>query len=337
MQVPRHGISMRSILKSPVLLALYLLFPARALAQSPTCASIQQAINALPVRGGEVVVPAGMYVCSTPIVIDRNNVVLRGAGAATVLRLANGANAPVLIIGQTAPAPTVTRQNIRVSDLTIDGNRANQTCECWNDCSPSCASNPIRNNGITIRRANDVSIERVTLRNARSGGLVTERVCRRLVIRDLTSSGNQFDGIASYETEDSIFSGLELTGNLAAGLSLDLGFNHNILSNIVILDSGKVGIFMRYSIDNLFGLMQIRNSGEHGIFLAQVETDATRPAAGNTFNGVVVKGSKGAGIRVNDPSCVNNSMAGSQLIANVGGCVSESVPGLLRQSGNVCR
>ncbi|HSG39835.1 MAG TPA: hypothetical protein VLE27_09380, partial [Thermoanaerobaculia bacterium] len=99
-------------------LALILLFPSGAPAQ---CAAIQQAINALPARGGEVVIPAGTHVCTVPIVIDRNNVVLRGAGAATVLRLANGANAPVLVIGQTSAAPTVERRNIRVSDFTIDG------------------------------------------------------------------------------------------------------------------------------------------------------------------------------------------------------------------------
>jgi Pectate lyase superfamily protein len=313
-------------------LTLTFLFPQAATAQ---CAAIQQAINALPARGGEVVIPAGTHVCTVPIIIDRNNVVLRGAGAATVLRLANGANAPVLVIGQTSAAPTVERRNIRVSDLTIDGNRTAQICECWNSCA--CPAGSIRNNGITVRRASDVIIERVTSRNNRSGGLVTEMGCRRLIVRDFTSSGNHFDGFAGYQTEDSVFSGLFLAGNLAAGISLDIDFNNNILSDVVIRNSGKVGIFIRDSADNMFGSMQIHSSGEHGIFLAQVDGDASKPAAGNTFQGVVVKASKGAGIRVNDASCVNNLAAAAQFIANAGGCVSEAVPGLLQQSGNICR
>ena len=82
-------------------------------------------------------------------------------------------------------------------------------------------------------------------------------------VRDFTSTNNHFDGFAGYQTEDSVFSGLFLTGNLAAGISLDIDFNHNILSDVVIRNSGKVGIFIRDSADNLFGSMQIHASGEH--------------------------------------------------------------------------
>lgn len=104
------------------------------------CTSIQDAINSLPSQGGEVLIDPGTYMCTNPVVIDRDNVNLRGAGPATILRLADGANAPVLIIGQTLNVPTVTRSNITVSDLVIDGNRANQTLECLRgECS---ASNP---------------------------------------------------------------------------------------------------------------------------------------------------------------------------------------------------
>lgn len=87
-----------------------------------------------------MLIDPGTYMCTNPVVIDRDNVNLRGAGPATILRLADGANAPVLIIGQTLNVPTVTRSNITVSDLVIDGNRANQTLECLRgECS---ASNP---------------------------------------------------------------------------------------------------------------------------------------------------------------------------------------------------
>ena len=94
------------------------------------CEAIQNAINVLPPQGGEVFMGPGTFTCTNPVVIDRDNVKLRGSGAGTILRLADGANAPVLIIGQTLNVPTVTRSNITVSDLVIDGNRANQTFEC---------------------------------------------------------------------------------------------------------------------------------------------------------------------------------------------------------------
>jgi hypothetical protein len=299
------------------------------------CTSIQGAINSLPPQGGVVLIDPGTYTCTDPVVIDRNNVKLRGAGPATILRLADGANAPVLIIGQTLNVPTVTRSNITVSDLVIDGNRANQTFECLHgECS---ASNPLRNNGITLRRASDVTIKRVAVFGTRSGGLVSELICRRLTITNFTSSDNHFDGLAGYETEDSVFSKLYLHHNLAAGFSFDIAFNNNLISDTVIADNEKVGIFMRDSKDNVFHGLQIRNSGEHGVFLAQVDTDASKPAAGNTFIALMVSNSQGAGVRVNDLSCVNNSIVGSQFVGNSGGCISEAGPGLALASANICR
>jgi polygalacturonase len=299
------------------------------------CEAIQNAINDLPQAGGLVLIQAGTYICRKPVVIDRDNVELHGEGPATLLRLADGANAPVLIVGQTIPVPTDTRKNIVVSDLVIDGNRVNQSFECsGGECS---ASNPLRNNAITIRRVTDARIERVTVRSARSGGLVTELTCRRLTIRDFTSSDNHFDGLAGYETEDSLFSGLYLYDNLAAGFSFDIAFNKNVISDTVIASSGKVGIFMRDSRDNVFNGLQIRNSGEHGVFLAQVDADATKPASGNTFIGLVVSGSIGSGLRANDLSCVNNSVIGSQFVGNTQGCIGEAGPGLVLTSGNICR
>ena len=299
------------------------------------CQAIQKAINILPPEGGQVMIRAGTYTCNDPIVIDRDNVALRGEGPATILRLANGANSPVLILGQTTPMPTVTRRNIHVSDLVIDGNRGNQTFECLKgDCTPT---NPLRNNGVTLRRVSDIRIEHVTVFSARSGGLVSELICRRLTVRDFTAFDNHFDGLAGYETEDSTFSGLYLHDNLAAGFSFDIAFNKNVVSDTIITGSGSVGIFMRDARDNLFHGLQIRNSGQHGIFLAQVDTDATKPAAGNTFSGVIVSGSQGAGFRVNDLSCVSNIVTGAQFIGNSGGCISEASPGLVLNSGTICR
>jgi hypothetical protein len=172
---------------------------------------------------------------------------------------------------------------------------------------------------------------------ARSGGLVTELIVRRARIRNFTAADNHFDGLAGYETEDSVFEGLHLHDNRAAGLSFDIAFHNNIVANTVIERSGSVGIFIRDARDNLFDGLQIRNSGDHGVFLAQVDGEADKPAAGNTFVSLVVAGSQGAGIRVNDASCVDNLLAGAQLIANRDGGIAEATPGLLRQSGVVVR
>ena len=320
-------------------LVLFLLAPA-ASAQTKRnaildCAGIQKAIDALPAGGGEVQLLARTYTCSEPIVIDRDDVVLRGKGTATLLRLADGANAPVIVVGGAETIPAATYRRIQVRDLAIDGNRANQTFECYRgDCT---AQNALRNNGITLRRVQDVLIQNVRVTGARSGGLVTELLVRRARILDFTAADNHFDGVAGYETEDSVFDGLHLHDNRAAGLSFDIAFHNNIVTNAVIERSGSVGIFMRDARDNVFDGLQIRNSGDHGVFLAQVDGEADKPAAGNTFVSLVVASSNGAGVRVNDASCVNNLLVGAQLIGNRDGGVVEATAGLLRQSGVVVR
>jgi parallel beta-helix repeat protein len=155
-------------------------------------------------------------------------------------------------------------------------------------------------------------------------------------VSDFSSSDNYFDGIALYETENSIFSTLYLHDNPFAGMSLDIQFNNNIISDVVMSNNGKQGIFMRDSRDNVFSDIQIRGSGEQGLFLAQVDSDVSKPAAGNTFHGLVVSDSAKVGMRVNDLSCVNNLVAGAQFINNAA-CISEAAPGLVKQSGVVCR
>jgi hypothetical protein len=262
---------------------------------------------------------------------------LHGQGSATVLRLANGANSPVLVLGQTTTPPTITRTHIYVSDLAIEGNRDHQSLECWGGTCDTGGLTYIRNNGITLRRVSDVAIERVIISGARSGGLVTEKGSRRVTVHDLTSFGNYYDGLAAYETEQSVFSGLYIHDNPYAGLSLDIRFNNNVVSEAVITGNGRQGIFMRDSRDNLFHGLHIQNSGEQGLFLAQVDLDASKPASGNTFDGMVVSGSAGAGLRVNNPSCVNNLVVASQFISNGAECISEASPGLVSTSGVICR
>lgn len=294
---------------------------------------IQKAIDSLNAPGGTVVIRAFKQlpvVINKSILINRDNVTLRGEGG-VILRLANGAQAPVIIMGSDAATPSVTRRNIHVSDLIIDGNRTNQASEL-NPANPA-----LRNNGVSVRRVSDSSVSRLAIHSCRSGGLVTELVCRRLTISDVESFNHHFDGIAGYQTEDSLFTRLQIHDNLAAGFSFDIEFDGNLLTDSVLDNNGSVGMFIRDSRDNVFANFQIRDSGQHGIFLAQVDADTTKPALGNTFYGCVIADSAGAGIRVNDASCTANLLVASQLVNNAGGGISEAVAGLLIAVGNVER
>ena len=300
-----------------------------------TCEAIQKAINKLPEIGGEVYVPAGVYTCTTPIILDRDNVIVRGEGAATLLRVADKANIPVFVMGQTIRVPTITRRYVQVKNLMIDGNRKMQTSECMGGlCSDEF---PLRNNGITIRRCEDCMVDNVTVFAAISGGLVTELGCLRLMIRDYTSYDNEYDGFAGYETENSTFSGINLYNNKGAGISTDIHFDNNKFSDVTITNTRTVGIFMRDSSNNSFTNVHIRNTKQHGIFLAQVDADVTKPAAGNTFNSLVITNSGGYGILISDESCTNNLFVASQFIDNTAGCFGEAASNLIESVGTICR
>lgn len=284
---------------------------------------IQQAINSLPAAGGTIEVSAdGPVIVSQSIVIARDNVTIDFGGA--TLRLKDGANVPVIIVGEDVAVPTITHTNIQVRNVVIDGNRAKQNSE------ENPANKALRNNGISLRKVFKSQVENAIIYSCRSGGLVTELGCQRLVIQNIDSYSNHFDGLGLYMTQDSILKGLKLHDNGWAGFTADIRVNRNVISDCVISGNPHCGIFMRDSRDNMFTGLQIRNNGEHGIFLAQVDTDATKPAAGNTFIGCVITASSGAGIRVNDASCVNNMLSSSQLIGNAGGGIGESVNGLLQ-------
>ena len=124
-----------------------------------TSVEIQQALDRLPASGGEVVLPPGTFEVSQPIVLQRDHQSLRGSGDATVLHLADGANCPVIILGEPINHPQRTVKDLRVSGLFIDGNRYRQQRELWR---LSGEGSEIRNNGITVQNVSDSVVEHVT-------------------------------------------------------------------------------------------------------------------------------------------------------------------------------
>jgi parallel beta-helix repeat protein len=297
-----------------------------------TDVEIQQALDALPKSGGEVVLPPETISIRQPVVLRRDNQTLRGSDTATILRLADDANCPVLIMGEPVNHPQITVRHLHVADLFIDGNRRNQQRELW---QLQGEGSEIRNNGITVQGVSDSTVENVTCAACRSGGLVTTLGVKRLTVRGLTAFDNQFDGLACYLTTHSIFSELYLHDNPGAGISLDLAFNHNVISNAV-LNANDLGIFMRASSDNQFHNVTIHNSHHFGVFMAQEEFTAggLRPSlesecTQNAFTNLTAKNCGGAAFRVNDSACTDNIIIHPQFAGNLEGGLSQAQPDLV--------
>jgi hypothetical protein len=290
------------------------------LSAGSTSAEIQKALDGLPNAGGEVVLAAGIFQVVQPIILQRDNQILRGSGAMTVLRLEDGANCPVIILGEPLNHPRHMVRHLRVAELSIDGNRIHQQRECWR---LSGEGSQIRNNGITVQTVSDSTVEHVTCSCCRSGGLVTSHIVRRLTVRDFTAFDCQFDGVACYQTEESLFTQLYLHDNPGAGISLDLAFNQNVISNAV-LTANNLGIFMRASRNNQFVNVTIRDSRKYGVFMAQGETQTAlgwAPAprtecVDNLFNNLVITNCAGATFHVNNASCTNNIISCARFEGN---------------------
>jgi Right handed beta helix region len=316
-------------LTAPVLpLAMQVTLPAGV-----TSVEIQMALDAMPASGGEVILPPGKIMVRQPIVLRRDHQSLRGSGKATILALADGANCPVIILGEPVNHPRKDIRFLNVSDLFIDGNRIHQQRELWRLAGEG---SQIRNNGITVQGVSDSTVEHVTAARCRSGGLVTTLGVRRLTVRGLEAFDNQFDGLACYHTTDSLFTELFLHDNPGAGISLDLAFNHNVIRHAV-LAANDLGIFMRSSRDNQFQDVSIFNSHHYGVFMAHVDqlTPHGLKAAPqtacvqNSFTNLIANNCGSAAFRVNNDSCVNNVVIGAQFGNNVKGGLSLAQPDLV--------
>ncbi|MGA2751175.1 MAG: right-handed parallel beta-helix repeat-containing protein [Verrucomicrobiota bacterium] len=273
--------------------------------------------------GGEVVLQAGTYLVNRPIILRHDSQTLRGAGSATVLYLADKADCPVVILGNPVDDPKGPTRGLHLSSLLIDGNRKNQTHELWRTLASGAQVN---NNGVNVWDADDVSVEHVVCCRCRSGGMVSSSWTRRLKVRDFTAFDNQYDGLACYLTEESHFSQLNLHDNLAAGISLDMSFNRNVIDGAV-LTGNDLGVFMRQSRSNLFDGVTIQKSRHHGVFMAQSGAPGAsgwRPlpgteCTGNRFDQLQISDSGGKAFLVNDDSCTNNVIGSGRFLDNRGG------------------
>lgn len=323
-------------LKGAVLGAIFLLLAVDVFAGSPlpvfhqlrtgvTGIEIQQALDALPESGGVVVLPQGTITLTRPIVLNRSHQTLRGSGTATILRLADNANCPVIIMGEPVNQPAYTVTDVHIDSLFIDGNRYNQQRELWQEHGEG---SEIRNNGITVQRVSDSTIENVVAARCRSGGLVTTLGVERLVVHGLEAFDNEFDGLACYATTQSQFNNLNLHDNPGAGISLDLNFNGNTISNAT-LSANDLGIFMRNSRGNQFLNVSIHKSKNHGVFMAQAETLKFTACINNSFTNIQATNCGGAAFRVNDATCIDNTITSAKFAENLRGGLSLAHPELV--------
>ena len=291
----------------------------------------------------QVVVESGLYECAEPLVINRSGLSLIGQNR-PLLRLKDHANSPVIIIGDvrsvwgTVPDEfvnagmrsedliTPTRvSNVSVVGFDIDGNRDAQDWECWAsgaycDANHDEGRSHIRNNGITLRGAQDVRLEDLRIYRARSGGIVSEKHCARLKVRNVHVEGNFFDGFAGYQTIESLFENVNFVRNDFAGVSLDLYFNNNSFRNSNFSANGHSAIFARMSHGNIFDAITMTENGHAGgapaIFFAASHDAPDACVTRTLIQNSLVANNRGKGLRINDSGCTDIQVVDTQFFSN---------------------
>ncbi|MEM7406409.1 MAG: alpha/beta hydrolase family protein, partial [Pseudomonadota bacterium] len=158
---------------------------------------VSRAMELLPDAGGTVYVRArkACYPVTRSVHMDRSNLSLIGEQGAA-LCLQDGVRQPVILVGSAARSVPESEhvRNIRIEGLTVDGNRLGQGR--GGDPESARGRPHLKNNAISIHCAARVFLDRLVLRNARSGGLVISQRSREIFASRMVFADNHFDGIA---------------------------------------------------------------------------------------------------------------------------------------------
>lgn len=234
-------------------------------------AAIQQAINDAGAAGGGVVyLPPGRYRVKNPnapsgvswnldrvFSIEANNVQIMGAGyAATSIVNDNASNAHLFVWGNRSSTPTVAVTGGGISNITLDGNEANQD-------------------------APDVSVDHWS-------NVTVEDGCERIVIDSVYSVNAQYYhfGLQRNQVKSCIIRNCWLDGSNADGIDCknDDGTGiGNIIQNVIVTNFGRSGVLSSQAgIDVRTGVMVtncvVRNFGANAS-----DDNAFRCQRGNSY------------------------------------------------------
>ena len=191
--------------------------------------------------GGTVYLSDGLFVFSKNVDIKYSFIKLRGAGReSTVLKLKNSASK----FSKAGFIRSMNTQYIEVRDLTIDGNRANQSKD---------TSTNYGRYGIYTETCNYTTLDNLLVRNWYGYGLDPHGASSiyapgyHTTITNCVVRDNAYDGITVDKTEHSLVSGNTIVNNARHGINIVTGSKFaNIYGNTITNNGwwyeGKPGV-----------------------------------------------------------------------------------------------
>lgn len=206
--------------------------------------------------GGALLLPPGTYILSEPLVVP-SNCVFAGAGRnVTTLSLANGSDCSILLNSDTAAG----NSGITVTDLTLYGNRANNTGTLY---------------GLYFRGISDSVIRDVEVSHCGNTGVY------------LDGGGATIGTFASMLT----VSGIYTHDNVGVGIQVSNGIRRSTFSDIITELNGTSGVVCDSSQASWNNVRAFRNSTRGVYFRNLFSITANNIVAeGNGEHGILVQG-----------------------------------------------
>ncbi len=228
---------------------------------------INEALSNLPSGGGVVLLKKGTYTIAGNINILKSNVVLRGEGKATKITLANSTNVDMIQVGN---GSTIVNDCV-VEDLTVDGNKANQTSLGAAIVLYGSSGTKALRNMVRGCRLTNCNLDCLKL-------IYADKSIIENNIIDENTGGAGIGIFSSSQTNDII-------GNVLIHNSYGIysNANYNNISGNVIVDNTSYGVYINgvvnFSISgNWFGSIAYFQTG---VYLAA--SAARNAITGNTF------------------------------------------------------
>ena len=274
--------------------------------------SIQDCVDSvIDDGGGSVLLSAGVHVISETVHIWGDGVQLQGEGPGTVLSVADDAQVSAITIGSLDETPSVTVSDVTVRDLSIDGNRDDQSSEFW-----AAPHDHIAVSGLTLRGAERIRLQDLDVWSARSAGVLTEKGTRDVLVSGLDVRDSYFDGLSCNDSSSLQVFASRFTENDSAGITADCDCRDSLFDGLLILDNGQgpAGLYPGVYLSTVNGLTFTHNdiSGHpgDGILLTMADCGA-QGARDNLFLGNVIEENEGHPVSIGHETVAGNVGTGN--------------------------
>ncbi len=284
----------------------------------------------------ELVVAPQTFTCEEPPNPSADGLRIDFGGSR--LRVADNALRPGIVIGDLETPPKQRHKNITILNLEVDGNGAHQEFECWG--GPCDAANPDplrqeRSNGVSVNGCDGCTLTNLKVTSARSGGMVVVS-SDDLLVDGFEAEQSCFDGLAGYETRDSLFRNISVHDNDYSGFSFDDDFSDNRFEDFRVQGNHDQGLFIRDASGNRFVRGLFEGNAKNGVYLDQDNRNiATTCATDTSLEGVTVRGNGQYGAWL-DFACRGNGFTGSTIEDNRAGCLGGREAALIDSTDTRC-